>query len=84
MNSGDVPQQPPSRLMPAFTKGAANVQNSPDSISNTVLPSFNLGSPALGFARSGIFEYGFKFFITSSISLGPVEQLAPNASISID
>ncbi|MPN54474.1 hypothetical protein SDC9_202144 [bioreactor metagenome] len=54
MCSGVVPQHPPSRFTPAACNAPAWAAKCAASMVNTVLPSRNSGSPALGLAIRGI------------------------------
>ncbi len=76
-----MPQQPPSISAPASTSASISSANPSGPKSYTVFPSASsCGSPAFGFAATGISAYLAIFLTISAILPGPVEQFTPTAA----
>ena len=77
MNSGDVPQQPPTRLAPASTTASIERAKASGSTSYTVRPPSTRGRPALGCTSSGQRAKRAISRTDDSTSSGPSEQFRP-------
>ena len=75
-----VPQHPPTMAAPAFTSATPAPANSSGVMRYTVFFPSSSGSPAFGFAMSGIVAYSAIFSTRGTISIGPAEQFTPIAS----
>ena len=78
--AGVVPQQPPTTRTPFFTSSQTSSEKSSAVTSNTVFPSTDLGSPALGLRMTGTEAFLSSSMATPRSCLGPSEQFAPRAA----
>ena len=75
-----VPAVTPTMAAPAFTSATPAPANSSGVMRYTVFFPSSSGSPAFGFAMSGIVAYSAILSTRGTISIGPVEQFTPIAS----
>src|SRR5208282_2800455 len=77
MNSGLVPQQPPTNVAPALASSFAALANSSGVVLYFATPPTISGSPALGFIQTGRSHAATRRLQIAMYSLAPTPQFAP-------
>src|SRR5271157_6635362 len=77
MNSGLVPQQPPTKVAPAFASSLAAPANSSGVVLYFAIPPTISGSPAFGFIQIGRLHAATRRLQIAMYSRAPTPQLAP-------